>query len=56
MRSGVDLLNSINDSAVEKGMKILPPFETPVGRVGSMICFDVRVPEASCDDPREQPF
>lgn len=27
---------------VEKGMNILPPFSTPVGRVGLMICFDVR--------------
>lgn len=27
--------------SVEKGMEILPPFETPVGRVGLSICFDV---------------
>lgn len=33
--------NSPNRS-VEKGTSILPPFETPVGRVGMMICFDVR--------------
>ena len=27
--------------SVEKGMVILPPFTTPVGRVGLTICFDV---------------
>lgn len=30
-------------NSVEKGMSILPPFETQVGRVGLTICFDVRV-------------
>nr|KAK4119227.1 carbon-nitrogen hydrolase [Parathielavia appendiculata] len=30
---------------VEPGMKILPPFDTPVGKVGSTICFDLRFPE-----------
>lgn len=30
------------DSAFEEGKEILPPFETSVGRVGLMICFDVR--------------
>jgi len=29
-------------NSVEKGMSILPPFDTPVGRVGLTICFDVR--------------
>lgn len=29
--------------SVEKGMSILPPFDTAVGRVGLMICFDVRL-------------
>lgn len=28
-------------AGVEKGMSILPPFETAVGRVGLMVCFDV---------------
>jgi deaminated glutathione amidase len=28
-------------NSVEKGMSILPPFETVVGRVGMTICFDV---------------
>ena len=31
-------------NSVEKGMSILPPFETVLGRVGLMICFDVCVP------------
>ena len=30
-------------NSVEKGMSILPPFETPLGRVGLAICFDVRL-------------
>ncbi|KAK0616452.1 carbon-nitrogen hydrolase [Immersiella caudata] len=30
---------------VEPGNEILPPFETPVGKVGSAICFDLRFPE-----------
>ncbi|PLB46747.1 carbon-nitrogen hydrolase [Aspergillus steynii IBT 23096] len=34
-------------SSVEKGMEIVPPFETPVGRVGLSICFDLRFPEIS---------
>ncbi|EEH41551.2 hydrolase [Paracoccidioides lutzii Pb01] len=33
--------------SVEKGMGILPPFFTPVGRVGLSICFDLRFPEVS---------
>jgi predicted amidohydrolase len=28
-------------NSVEKGMRILPPFETALGRVGLTICFDV---------------
>lgn len=27
--------------SVEKGMEIVPPFETSLGKIGSMICFDV---------------
>ncbi|EYE92722.1 carbon-nitrogen hydrolase family protein [Aspergillus ruber CBS 135680] len=34
-------------ASVEKGMEILPPFATPVGRVGLSICFDLRFPEIS---------
>ncbi|MCJ1405384.1 Carbon-nitrogen hydrolase [Xylographa trunciseda] len=33
--------------SVEKGMSILAPFDTPVGRVGLTICFDLRFPEIS---------
>ncbi|MCJ1395181.1 Carbon-nitrogen hydrolase [Xylographa bjoerkii] len=33
--------------SVEKGRSILPPFDTPVGRVGLTICFDLRFPEIS---------
>ncbi|KAL1634956.1 Carbon-nitrogen hydrolase [Neofusicoccum ribis] len=34
-------------SSVEKGTEIIPPFDTPVGRVGMTICFDLRFPEIS---------
>jgi predicted amidohydrolase len=33
----------LDSRSVEKGMDILEPFETPVGRVGLAICFDVCV-------------
>ncbi len=33
--------------SVEKGIRILPPFDTPIGRVGLTICFDLRFPEIS---------
>lgn len=29
------------------GAGLVPPFDTPVGRVGSLICFDLRFPEAA---------
>ncbi|KAF4636616.1 hypothetical protein G7Y89_g1469 [Cudoniella acicularis] len=29
----------------EEGMSILPPFHTPVGLVGLLVCFDLRFPE-----------
>ncbi|KAF3389319.1 putative hydrolase nit2, partial [Penicillium rolfsii] len=32
---------------VEPGQIIMPPFPTPVGRVGLAICFDLRFPELS---------
>lgn len=38
---GGPLLKESN--SVEKGMNILPPFDTAVGRVGLTICFDVRI-------------
>ncbi|KAH1393325.1 hypothetical protein KXX35_008835 [Aspergillus fumigatus] len=34
-------------ASVEKGREILPPFDTPLGRVGLSICFDLRFPEIS---------
>ncbi|KAF1989408.1 nitrilase [Aulographum hederae CBS 113979] len=33
--------------STEAGNKLLPPFSTPVGKVGLMICFDLRFPEPS---------
>lgn len=33
--------NLKESKTVEKGMHILPPFSTRIGRVGLMICFDV---------------
>lgn len=30
---------------IEPGKEILPPFDSPVGKLGSMICFDLRFPE-----------
>ncbi|KAI4127794.1 MAG: hypothetical protein LQ338_003023 [Usnochroma carphineum] len=34
-------------NSVEKGMKIVEPFETALGSVGMLICFDLRFPEPS---------
>ncbi|KAF2145416.1 uncharacterized protein K452DRAFT_315667 [Aplosporella prunicola CBS 121167] len=31
--------------SVERGDSILPPFSTPVGKAGLLICFDLRFPE-----------
>ena len=33
--------------SVEPGSSICPPFESPLGRVGAMICFDLRFPALS---------
>ncbi|KAL2354129.1 hydrolase, carbon-nitrogen family protein [Cryomyces antarcticus] len=33
--------------SVERGNEIVPPFETAVGRVGMLICYDLRFPEPS---------
>lgn len=30
---------------IEPGKEILPPFASPLGNIGSMICFDLRFPE-----------
>ena len=27
--------------STQKGAKLLPPYKTPIGQVGSLICFDV---------------
>ena len=32
-------------NTIEPGNKILPPYETAIGKVGAMICFDLRFPE-----------
>ena len=42
LKGGPSLIES---RSVERGTKIVPAFETPVGRVGLAICFDVRFPE-----------
>lgn len=37
---------SLRESAtVQPGTKLTPPFDSPVGRIGSLICFDLRFPE-----------
>ncbi|WYZ36759.1 hypothetical protein EsH8_II_000265 [Colletotrichum jinshuiense] len=37
---------ALRESAtVQAGPSLCPPFPTPVGRVGSLICFDLRFPE-----------
>lgn len=39
---------SLKESAtVRSGNKVTPPFDSPVGRIGSLICFDLRFPEPS---------
>ncbi|KAF5026106.1 hypothetical protein F66182_1828 [Fusarium sp. NRRL 66182] len=38
---------SLKESAtVQPGKSLTAPFDSPVGRIGSLICFDVRFPEA----------
>ncbi|KAJ5387995.1 hypothetical protein N7509_010536 [Penicillium cosmopolitanum] len=44
IKGGPVLKESTN---VQPGQSILPPFETPIGRVGLAICFDLRFPEIS---------
>jgi hypothetical protein len=34
-------ISNLHISSVEPGNEIIPPFETPVGRIGMLICFDV---------------
>lgn len=39
---------SLKESAtVQPGARLTPPFESPVGRIGSLICFDLRFPESA---------
>lgn len=38
---------------IEPGSSILAPFDTSVGKVGSMICFDLRFPEISLSLKRQ---
>lgn len=39
---------ALRESAhTQAGTSLTPPFDTPVGRVGSLICFDLRFPEAA---------
>ncbi|KAH7321075.1 carbon-nitrogen hydrolase [Stachybotrys elegans] len=39
---------SLRESAtVEPGTKLTAPFDSPVGRIGSLICFDLRFPETA---------
>ena len=42
-----DYGNLKESSSVQGGDKLTDPFQTSVGRVGSLICFDLRFPEAS---------
>ena len=34
-------------SSTQAGSALTPPFDTPVGRLGSLVCFDLRFPEPS---------
>lgn len=42
IENGPSLKESDN---VERGKELLPPFDTALGKVGSLICFDMRFPE-----------
>ncbi|OWB85834.1 hypothetical protein B5S33_g4507 [[Candida] boidinii] len=33
--------------SVEPGMEVLPPFDSPIGKIGAGICYDIRFPELS---------
>jgi len=37
--------NMRESDSIEAGNSILPPFDTPFGKIGSMICYDLRFPE-----------
>ncbi|EGR52085.1 uncharacterized protein TRIREDRAFT_103960 [Trichoderma reesei QM6a] len=39
---------ALRESAtVQPGTRLVPPFDSPVGRIGSLICFDLRFPETA---------
>ncbi|KUI67053.1 putative hydrolase nit2 [Cytospora mali] len=40
-----DYANLRESAHTQAGPSLTPPFDTPVGRVGSLICFDLRFPE-----------
>lgn len=40
-------------SVFEEGPEIHPPFQTPVGKVGLQICFDLRYPEPALSMKRQ---
>lgn len=41
------------DSVFEEGPEIHPPFQTPAGKVGLQICFDLRYPEPALSLKRQ---
>lgn len=44
IENGPQLKESDN---VERGKELLAPFDSPFGKIGSLICFDLRFPEAA---------
>lgn len=42
-----DYGNLKESNTVQPGTRLTPPFASPVGRIGSLICFDLRFPETS---------
>lgn len=42
-----DYANLKESATVQPGRQLTPPFQSPVGRIGSLICFDLRFPETS---------
>lgn len=47
---------SVKESAtVQPGAKLAPPFDSPVGCVGSLICFDLRFPKVSLSLAQPRP-
>ncbi|KAK6361861.1 Carbon-nitrogen hydrolase [Orbilia blumenaviensis] len=49
LASGVVLTES---RSVEPGKSITPPFDTPIGKLGMLICYDLRFPEVSLQHRR----